>query len=64
MTKYSKSSAIYSDLIDIIEEYPEEVNVILDEVINVLNVDQLNVIEDMIVNKYGNDQSVKCSKNS
>ena len=55
MTKYSKSSAIYSDLIDIIEEYPEEVNVILDEVINVLNVDQFNVIEDMIVNKYGND---------
>ena len=53
MTQCSKSSAIYSNLIDIIERYPDEVNVILDEVINVLNVDQLNVIEEMIKHKYG-----------
>ena len=47
---------ISKNLIEIIADYPNQLETIIDELTFKLNQDQLNQIEDLIVNHYNNDE--------
>ncbi len=47
---------ISENLIEIIADYPNQLETIIDELTLKLNQDQLNQIEDLIVNHYNNDE--------
>ena len=46
------SKTISKTLIEIIADYPNQLETIIDELTSKLNQDQLNQIEDLIVNHY------------
>ena len=51
----TKAPAIYSELVSIIEYNSDAVYDILDVLITNLNDKQLDIMEDLIVNQYGDD---------
>jgi hypothetical protein len=53
--KYDKQTAIFTELCSIIEEDSQSVYDVLDAIVGILNNSQLNEVEDIIVNQYGED---------
>ena len=55
LQKYITRKDVASNLIDIIADYPDQLVPIIDELTYKLNQNQLEEIEDLIVNHYGED---------
>ena len=55
LKKYITRKDVASNLIDIIADYPDQLVPIIDELTYKLNQKQLEEIEDLIVNHYGED---------
>ena len=55
MNTITKRQQISDELLRISYDYPDQVRVILDELLDHLNDNQLDMIEDMIVNHYGEE---------
>ena len=55
MRQLPRKQQISDELLRISYDYPDQVRVILDELIDHLNDNQLDMIEDQIVNHYGED---------
>jgi hypothetical protein len=55
LKKYITRKDVASNLIDIIADYPDQLVPIIDELTYKLNQNQLEEIEDLIVNHYGED---------
>ena len=55
LQKYITRKDVASDLIDIIADYPDQLVPIIDELTYKLNQTQLEEIEDLIVNHYGEE---------
>ena len=53
MKTNNKDAVIYSELVSIIERDSDAIYDILDVLISNLNDNQLNIMEDLIVNQYG-----------
>ena len=50
-----RQELIGNNLMSVIDNYPDQLRVIVDELVSHLNHDQLDQIEDLIVNNYGED---------
>ena len=55
LQKYITRKDVASNLIDIIADYPDQLVPIIDELTFKLNQNQLEEIEDLIVNHYGEE---------
>ena len=55
LKKYITRKDVASNLIDIIADYPDQLVPIIDELTYKLNQTQLEEIEDLIVNHYGEE---------
>ena len=55
LQKYITRKDVASNLIDIIADYPDQLVPIIDELTYKLNQNQLEEIEDLIVNHYGEE---------
>ena len=55
LQKYITRKDVASNLIDIIADYPDQLVPIIDELTYKLNQTQLEEIEDLIVNHYGEE---------
>ena len=55
LKKYITRKDVASNLIDIIADYPDQLVPIIDELTYKLNQNQLEEIEDLIVNHYGEE---------
>ena len=48
-----KKVKISNELVRISFDYPDQIRVIIDELVDCLNDEQITMIEDLIVNQYG-----------
>ena len=55
LQKYITRKDVASNLVEIIADYPDQLVPIIDELTYKLNQNQLEEIEDLIVNHYGED---------
>ena len=55
LKKYITRKDVASNLVEIIADYPDQLVPIIDELTFKLNQNQLEEIEDLIVNHYGED---------
>jgi len=55
LKKYITRKDVASNLVEIIADYPDQLVPIIDELTYKLNQNQLEEIEDLIVNHYGED---------
>ena len=51
----TRQELIGNNLMDIVDDYPDQLRVIIDELISHLNHNQLDEVEDLIVNNYGDE---------
>ena len=58
-----KQELIGNNLMEIVDDYPDQLRVIIDELVSHLNDNQLNQIEDLIVNNYGDDYATIVTRN-
>ena len=47
-----RQELIGNNLMDVVDDYPDQLRVVIDEVVSHLNDNQLDQIEDLIVNNY------------
>ena len=52
----TRKQQISDELLRVSYDYPDQVRVILDELLDHLNDNQLDMIEDLIVNHYGEEE--------
>ena len=52
----TRQELIGNNLMDIIDDYPDQLRVVIDELVSNLNHNQLDNIEDLIVNNYGEEE--------
>ena len=52
----TRQELIGNNLMDIIDDYPYQLRVVIDELVSHLNHSQLDNIEDLIVNNYGEEE--------
>ena len=52
----TRQELIGNNLMDIIDDYPDQLRVVIDELVSNLNHSQLDNIEDLIVNNYGEEE--------
>ena len=50
-----KQELIGNNLMEIVDDYPDQLRVVIDELLSHLNGYQLDQIEDLIVNNYGEE---------
>ena len=50
-----RQELIGNELMDVCCDYPDQIRPIIDELVSLLNDSQLDEIEDLIVNNYGED---------
>ena len=48
-----RQELIGNNLMDVVDDYPDQLRVVIDELVSHLNDNQLDQIEDLIVNNYG-----------
>ncbi len=51
----TRQELIGNNLIEVIDDYPDQLRVVIDELVSHLDNNQLNQIEDLIVNNYGEE---------
>ena len=51
-----------NNLLDIIDDYPDQLIVIIEELVSHLNHNQLDQMEDLIVNNYGDEEVAEVEK--
>ena len=51
-----------NNLLDIIDDYPDQLIVIIEELVSQLNHNQLDQMEDLIVNNYGDEEVAEVEK--
>ena len=51
----TRQELIGNNLMEVVDDYPDQLRVIIDELLSHLNGYQLDQIEDLIVNNYGED---------
>tara|TARA_Y100001938_G_scaffold137647_1_gene202125 strand:- start:399 stop:710 length:312 start_codon:yes stop_codon:yes gene_type:complete len=51
----TRQELIGNNLMDIVDDYPDQLRVIIDELVSHLNHNQLDEVEDLIVNNYGDE---------
>ena len=51
-----------NNLLDIIDDYPDQLIVIIEELVSHLNHNQLDQMEDLIVNNYGDEDVAEVEK--
>jgi len=51
-----------NNLLDIIDDYPDQLIVIIEELVSQLNHNQLDQMEDLIVNNYGDEDVAEVEK--
>ena len=49
----TKKQKIANELVRISFDYPDQIRVIIDELVDYLNDEQITMIEDLIINQYG-----------
>ena len=58
-----KQELIGNNLMEIVDDYPDQLRVVIDELVSHLNDNQLDQIEDLIVNNYGDDYATIVTRN-
>ena len=56
MTRFNlrtRQELIGNNLMEVVDDYPDQIRVVIDELISHLDNNQLDQIEDLIVNNYG-----------
>jgi len=51
----TRQELISNNLLEVVDDYPDQLRVIIDELLSHLNGNQLDQIEDLIVNNYGEE---------
>ena len=51
----TRQELIGNNLMEVIDDYPDQLRVVIDELVSHLNDNQLDQIEDLIVNNYGEE---------
>ena len=51
----TRQELIGNNLMEVIDDYPDQLSVVIDELLSHLNGYQLDQIEDLIVNNYGEE---------
>ena len=51
----TRQELIGNNLMEVVDDYPDQLRVIVDELLSHLNGNQLDQIEDLIVNNYGEE---------
>ena len=51
----TRQELIGNNLMEVIDDYPDQLRVVIDELVSHLNDHQLDQIEDLIVNNYGGE---------
>ena len=51
----TRQELIGNNLMEVVDDYPDQLRVVIDELVSHLNDNQLDQIEDLIVNNYGED---------
>ena len=51
----TRQELIGNNLMEVVDDYPDQLRVIIDELVSHLNSNQLDQIEDLIVNNYGEE---------
>ena len=58
MTRFNlrtRQELIGNNLMEVVDDYPDQIRVVIDELVSHLNDNQLDQIEDLIVNNYGEE---------
>ena len=59
----TRQELIGNNLLEVVDDYPDQLRVIIDELVSHLKDNQLNQIEDLIVNNYGDDYATIVTRN-
>ena len=59
----TRQELIGNNLMEVIDDYPDQLRVVIDELLSHLNGYQLDQIEDLIVNNYGDDYATIVTRN-
>ena len=51
----TRQELISNNLMEVVDDYPDQLRVVIDELVSHLNDNQLDQIEDLIVNNYGEE---------
>ena len=51
----TRQELIGNNLMEVVDDYPDQLRVVIDELVSHLNDNQLDQIEDLIVNNYAED---------
>ena len=51
----TRQELIGNNLMEVVDDYPDQLRVVIDELVSHLNDNQLDQIEDLIVNNYGEE---------
>ena len=51
----TRHELIGNNLMEVVDDYPDQLRVVIDELVSHLNHNQLDEIEDLIVNNYGEE---------
>ena len=51
----TRQELIGNNLMDVVDDYPDQLRVVIDELVSHLNDNQLDQIEDLIVNNYAEE---------
>ena len=51
----TRQELIRNNLMEVIDDYPDQLRVVIDELVSHLDNNQLDQIEDLIVNNYGEE---------
>ena len=53
-----RQELIGNNLMEVVDDYPDQLRVVIDELVSHLNGNQLDQIEDLIVNNYGEEEVI------
>ena len=59
----TRQELIGNNLMEVIDDYPDQLRVVIDELVSHLDNNQLDQIEDLIVNNYGDDYATIVTRN-
>ena len=62
MNVRTRQEFMRNNLLDIIDDYPDQLIVIIEELVSHLNHNQLDQMEDLIVNNYGDEDVAEVEK--
>ena len=56
----TRQELIGNNLMEVVDDYPDQLRVVIDELVSHLDNNQLDQIEDLIVNNYSVEWGLKC----